>query len=619
MKKTLALILAVLLVAALFAGCGGGTTAQTPAPAESGESSGAAESGSSGSTQTSQPAQSSSSGSSSGSSGSSSSGSTQTSEPAESSEPAEEASPYNLPIGKYQKNADGFPTAPYEYELPLSTTDELFSLWTVCWTPQYMPESGFTSMPYPQYLEEQTGVHIEYTIVTSDQRQSNFAVLLAADDLRDISANAYSFYTGTVRESLEDGWFVNLYDYMDYMPNYMYQVSSRDLVDCWSKVFYDSDIITCFYNMYADPLPNTGFCIRKDFCDKWGVDYDAIDTFDEVYDALCVFRDNGLPAPVEIFNTLELTPGFMYSGYNTSAVINKYGLPYTRKNLDGELEFTLTTQDDKDLMAMLNKWFSEDLIDKNWASYGNTTEMTTPLTNDETGMCLLNPGEVADWESQSVNPDATWAALPRLKRSEDQTIMYGQTVSQFSFGAWSVSAKCSNIPLIVSYIDWYYSPTGSQIISYGVPGLTWDYDDVGNIRLTDFVLHNPDGIGLAWCLVLHANDGLADAGLQILVRKYAFDGGDRLKEMHYKWLVDGYKGEMDVPTSLTFTDEQEEELAEYTNDIQTFIAENYLMFVDGSAPMSAWDSYVDGVKSLGIDYCLEIYQEAYDAFMVRFS
>lgn len=583
MKKTLAMLLAVLFIVTLFGGCAGSTNndaVNTP-PASDGD----------------KPT------------------------PDTGNEPTDDEpdSPYNLAAGKYETDEAGFPVQSYEYELPLSTTDETFSLWTVCWTPQYIPESGYGSMPYPTYLSEQTGVNIEYVIVSSDNRQANFAVLMAADDLCDISATALSFYSGTVRSAIDDEWFVNLYDYKEYMPNYMYQTASRDNVDVWSKIFYENDIVIAFYNMYADPLAATGYCIRQDFCDKWGVDSASIDTFDELHSALEVFRDNGVSAPLSIFSSIELTPGFCFSGYNTSCYVNPYGLPVARKNLNGQLEFTLTSEDDRDLMTMLSTWYNEGLIDKNWASNDNTTVMGNTITTDKTAVCVFTPGEIADWEKQTTNPDCTWSALPRIKKTSDQKLMFGQSVTQISYGSWCISAKCENIPLVMSYCDWQYSPEGSIIISYGVPGLCWDYTDEGDIRLSDFILNNPDGLGVAWALCLHANNGLADAGLQIHPRKYAYDGGERLLEMHNTWLIKDYKGEMDVPTSMTFTEEQELEINEYSNEITTYINENYLAFLDGSKPMSEWDTYVNNLNALGLSRCLEIYQEAYSSFMVRFG
>ena len=43
--------------------------------------------------------------------------------------PTEEPSPYNFAAGKYAVNEKGIPLEKYEYELPLTTTDEKFTYW----------------------------------------------------------------------------------------------------------------------------------------------------------------------------------------------------------------------------------------------------------------------------------------------------------------------------------------------------------------------------------------------------------------------------------------------------------------------------------------------------------
>ena len=593
MKKRMALLLAIIFVIALFAGCS--------KPASDGNTTSNNNNTTNNTTNNSTPAPSSTAGS-------------------ETTPPVEEDSPYKLPNGKYEVDADGFPTAAYDYELPLSTTDEIFTYWTVCWTPAYIPESGYGSMPYPQYLNEQTGVNIEYVLVTSEQRQSNFSVLLAADDLCDISAGAVSFYTGTIRSSVEDGWLANLYDYREYMPNYMYQCASRDNVDVWSKVFYDTDIITAFYSMTDTPLPSMGMAIRRDWCDKWGIDYKAIDTYDELYDAMMIFKSHGVKSPTTLYSRIEQMSGYEFCGYNTTASVNPYGLPYARKTLDGKIQFTQTTEDDRDCMAMIQKWYLDDLIDKDWASYSDSTgAMHTAAVSDEVGIFPINPAGVPQMEVEDSDPDCEWVPLPRLKKTEDQKIMFGQNLSHFNFGSSSISAKCENIPLMVSYIDWFYSDAGYFAGSFGVQGLTWDYNEDGEIRLTDFTLQNPDGLGSAWILVFYANNALAEGGMKSSHSRYCYDGGERIEAFHLTYIVDGYKGEMDVPSSMTFTEDEENELDQYSNDICTYIGENYLAFVDGSKPMSEWDSYVEGLYGLGLAKCEEIYQQAYDRFMARFE
>lgn len=534
----------------------------------------------------------------------------------EDTEPTQEPeSPYNFAAGKYEVGEDGLPHETFEYELPLSTTDETLTWWTTCYTPQYIPEDGFGSMEYRRKMQEMTGVNLEWVIVPSATMAENFSVLVAADDLCDLTCNAWSYFSGTKEEGLTD-YFVNLYDYKDYIPNYLYWVYYHDDIDVTSKVFYTNEQILAFYVVLKDPLLTTGMFARQDWLDDFGKSVEDIVTYDDVHEMLTLFKTDKCEFPFMINTTIEPIQGATFAGYDTTAYVNPYGLPYARV-IDGEVQFTLMQEDDRDLATMINSWYAEGLIDPTFHNSGDQGELQTKVTTDKTGYIHLSPGEVQDYQNNAVDPDMNLKAVKRTVKTEGQMLKYKQKPSYFSYGSSVISKNCENIELAVTFCDWWYSEAGSFYVNYGIQGEVWDYDENGEIVLTDAIVNSE--IGMSWALILYAQNGLCDHGLQIYTRKYRFPGGEDILQSHYTWETEGYKGEYDWPAGIAFTSVQEDELKGYSGDIQTYISETYSCFVDGSKPLTEWDEYLATLDNMGISECLKIYQDAYDSFMVRFQ
>lgn len=576
MKKKLILLLSILFVLSLFAGCGGDNTApSTVAPVDD----------------------------------------QGTSEDAANA-PEEDDSPYNYAAGKFETNEKGFPVEPYEYELPLTTTGETLSFWTTVFTPQYLPEEGYGGLEYAIQLEEMTGVVVEYVIVPSESRKENYSIMQASDDLCDILSQAIFFSSDTYEKNLEDGWWVNIYDYKDYCPNYIYQ-ATFDPKDqqTYESVFYKEDKIVTFHSMLKDSVIAAMYTARGDWLAEMGKTNDDIVTIENLHEMLTYFKANFCEYPLPLFGVIDMAGCYFFTCYDTLPAVGGVGPVY---QINGEVQFANSTERDKELMITLNQWFTEKLIDPDWTSFTSNQSYANKTVTGQVGMVFMSPGEVTGYEQATTNDeDCTWVPLHKPLKYPGQVIHLGGETARVSYGSSCVSASCENIELAITWCDFRYSPYGSFYASYGPEGVLWEKDENGNPTATEWALNHPEGLSYAWACMLYGINSLAEHGLEDGMRKYAYPGGKRLEEMHYYWDDYDYDGAYEWPVGVNFTEDQTAEVNKYMADLVTYISENYLGFVDGSKPLSEWDAYVSGLYELGWNDILAVYQEAYDTYIAE--
>ena len=61
----------------------------------------------------------------------------------------------------------------------------------------------------------------------------------------------------------------------------------------------------------------------------------------------------------------------------------------------------------------------------------------------------------------------------------------------------------------------------------------------------------------------------------------------------------------------------EKEIGIIMSDIETSIDENLLGFITGSISLDTYDSFIQGLHSMGVDDAVAIYQDALDAYLAN--
>ncbi len=598
--KPIALLLSLLLVLALFSGCnsGGGTPAtQAPATQAPATQAPATQAPATKAPATQAPA---------------------TEAPA-TEEPVDEG-PYHFAKG-YATDADGWPLEKWVYDRPITDADDVFTRYTTVYYAQYLPEEGYGSIEIWQDVAEYTGVHIEYDVIDPSSRSQNFAVRLASDELDDIIDQGSSLYSGTLDQAVDEGYFADVYNLRHLMPCFMWEIKNRSLTnsDVLSSMFYKKTHLIVLYGLVMNPVPSTGYAVRGDWLDDLGLGSSLdIDTFDEAYKVCTAFKVNetnnaynkGDVWPFLIYSMGESTPGYAFAGYNTALYLTS--ISYTRV-VDGEVQFCGTTEDDRDLMTMLNKWYAEGLISPNFQAFNMGGTEATGERTDNVGLETLTPGVVTTLEAESLNPNARWDPVPRLRRFEGQTLEYGNKRSEGHYGSACLSAKCENLELLCSYMDWWMSDFGGDFTSWGPEGVCWEYNEQGERQLTEWVNTHP--AGAMWIMLIYTNNNMVEFCLHDVSRSYAYPGGEKQWAFYDVWRVKDYGGAYDWPKGVILTDDQTEEAASIRADLNTFFAENYTSFITNAKPMSEWDSFQSEMNTFGMDRLTAIYQAAYDAYM----
>ena len=179
----------------------------------------------------------------------------------------------------------------------------------------------------------------------------------------------------------------------------------------------------------------------------------------------------------------------------------------------------------------------------------------------------------------------------------------------------TAAVENGKIDKCLELLNYLYSEEGSELINWGVEGVSYTKKADGTHAWTDKVTADPDY-------------GMADA-----VFKYALPTmGGWPKAMSYEaWgsmnlIVPDQiithknyaKGDtsLDLPGFVLNTEEQEAYNLVFT-EVNTAVSEVYLSVITCAKPLEELDKLLAQVKSMGIQQAIDAYQSAYSRYLAR--
>ena len=157
------------------------------------------------------------------------------------------------------------------------------------------------------------------------------------------------------------------------------------------------------------------------------------------------------------------------------------------------------------------------------------------------------------------------------------------------------------------WVDALYDKVTSMQIRYGALGTTMRQNEDGSYE----VLPAPEGMDSntwSWKYGLNTNAPGYAVGLDIIPQPDAQEKlqADEISKVYVK---------SEYYPLLTIPSEYLDELAILKTDIQGYATERTAQWIVNGGIEEEWDSYLERMKTMGLDRLLEIYQITYDAYL----
>ena len=483
--------------------------------------------------------------------------------------------------------------------------------------------ADFNDSYFFKWYEELTNVHIDFIVPAAGSEAEAFQLLFASDSMPDMvysypNQTTYSYRAGQDK-AIEDGYFIDIAEYLDYAPNYLSWLANND--DLRKASYSDTGKLYGMWGVWSGmdsehTYADYGLAIRQDFLDKVGMEVPT--TYSEWEAVLTAFKDElGIQAPLYT-SKFGIDQGEMMAGYDTA--------PYWYQR-DGVIQYGPMDDGYRDYLVMMHDWYEKGLLDPDFAtrSSSGVTADNDMILNDKVGALTDYGTRLGDTyvSRGATNTDFNLVGAPQpTKDPDDPTYVEpayrDNTYTMMVSGVCnSVSADSENIELAVRWLDGFYAEEIALNANYGTEeyeGTVWHTDDTtstGRIIDYDYRYSNPDGKSSGMILVEYSakNPPVRYEGMQV-------ECSPQVKKDGYEiWKL--YEPVNAVPTRITPTSEEGTEFASLYTDIETYVQECNVKFIMGQMSLDDYDSYRDTLTQMGIDRCIELRQAALDRYNAR--
>lgn len=479
----------------------------------------------------------------------------------------------------------------------------------ITWYLRAEEEELYNNLRGVQVIEEATGVDVVFQVPPNNSEDA-FKMMVASGKLPDVimwdhsSAIDRMYHEGTVIDLTEliARYAPNLTKIYTERPELRRQVENAE-----GKLYYFPSINPMQTVEEIGRKSYAGLIIRDDWLDKLGLS--VPNTIDEWYEVLSAFK-TGDPNG---------------NGFQDEIPFDGWGLPYFLPafgvlntfcvKLDGTVAYGPMEQEYKAYLETMHKWYAEGLLGSNCLIHSDawkTENIVNGLTGAFTGLDNAWRYYLPSLQ-ENTNPSASLKAVPWLIAADGVRYTPREDVaSNMATIVTVITSACEDPVAAVKFIDYMYSEEGSNLLTWGIEGETYEVVD-GRKVLTEMALSLNEEKGwlkLYSYAIGHASFPKYD-GETVVLASYPEEQliAERTWADASTALV--------YPPYITLGEEAQAFCDDVMDDVNTYITEMEIKFITGEESLDNFDRFVAQLDKMGVSKALEIYREAYAAYMAR--
>jgi len=280
-----------------------------------------------------------------------------------------------------------------------------------------------------------------------------------------------------------------------------------------------------------------------------------------------------------------------------------YGLYYGSNwmVIDGEMKYVPMTEEGKEIISWMKKFYDEGLINSDFVTVDNETIQAIGKASDEGVVGMFLASSVSNFVSNEAKQNADhWVSF---KPANPELFPLDNGVRH---GGLALTDKCKNPEVILAFFDYLYTQEGGLIIRSGVENVSYRFTEEGYL----------ESINEGFQANVYQATFMGAANVPgIIPDAFYFQSANATtRYINDEQFREGYGCHVvGVPVpSVSRTTEETEEFTIINTDVSTAVKAYYAEAITGVVDLeSTWADFQASLKAMGVERMIEIQNAAY--------